>query len=188
MAGPGAPPSARTSIRPRGTEKTEAKASELAASLRESCCGPGRCEGAEPPASGRGGLGQPPRPGTGRTIHCGRRKSRRLTCLMYMFAEDAVGPPGCGSARPRRLFPVRALGLTAGSLPPLPAPSAAPRFLHRARSPLTETKWRQTLPVPSWREPFSATGRENCGAENALLYRRRRDTTRSSGNFLFPIF
>lgn len=78
--------------------------------------------------------------------------------------------------------------LDRGSPPPPPAPSAAPRSPRRARSPLTQTKWRRTLPVSSRREPFSATWRENCGAENALLYRRRGDTAWNSGNFLFPIF
>lgn len=53
---------------------------------------------------------------------------------MYMFAEDGVGPPGCRSARPRRLFPVRALGLNAGLRRRFPPPQPPPL---PAQGPLT---------------------------------------------------
>lgn len=46
---------------PPGIEKIEEKAAEPASSPRTPCCGPGRCEGAEPP--GPGGEGWTNRPG-----------------------------------------------------------------------------------------------------------------------------
>lgn len=121
VAGPGAPPSAWTSIRP-----PEQKGSKPP-SPPAPCCGPGTSEGAEPSAPGR--AGQTPRPGPGRTAHPGRRESCRLTCLMYMFAEDGLGPPRCRSACPHRSCPVPALGLTAGlrRRRPPPQPPPAPR-------------------------------------------------------------
>lgn len=156
MAGLGAPPSAGTSIRPPGQTKSKQRPPSPPQVRGLPAAGRADVKLQSPQPRGGAGWANPlVRPRPHRTLRAARIPPAHL--LDVHICRGWGRPAALSLSPPSPSLSGPSARLDRGSPPRLPAPSAAPRFPHRARSPLTQTKWRQTLPVPSWREPFSTT-------------------------------